>query len=126
MNRLEEIRARLKGATTDLDWVLDTDGEKLYVVTDKKQVEVCRIEADVTEGNAELITHAPADLEYLLAHVEKLTKALQKIGLNVDRINVREKTNIEEYCREVARDALAEVGGMRHLCHQKNFTIMNG
>ena len=50
------------------------------------------------------------DVEYLLAHVEKLTKALQKIGLNVDRINVREKTNIEEYCREVARDALAEVG----------------
>lgn len=33
---------------------------------------------------------------------------------------------IAYYCREVARDALAEVGGMRHLCHQKNFTIMNG
>lgn len=66
------------------------------------------------------------DVEYLLAHVEKLTKALQKIGLNVDRINVREKTNIEEYCRESRPRCARRGGGMRHLYHQKNFTIMNG
>lgn len=73
--RLAEIRARLEAATPG-SWSPYADDRGWCVLLDHENVGVIAevLDARTAEGDARLIAHAPADLAYLLARVQRLER----------------------------------------------------
>ena len=72
-DRLAEIRARLDAATPG-PWFHYPGEPWVTNATDEPRIIVATVSPRMTGDNADLIAHAPADIAWLLAEVERLQK----------------------------------------------------